>query len=444
MCALAVLVLAVLVGCGGSEPTATPAPASAVPQTQTVIVTLGQHGGQVTLVSTQAGGWQLNGQTFTSGSTATGQNGLNYRLTLSGSTWSAEFVEPAAQRIVLGTSGEFVSIQEREDGTFVLDGKTITADTVRTTGGGRSYMFERNAEGEWMAVFVAPQPQAVPLGTSGRAVLIQRTEGGSYVLEGEPVFTGQQREFDGYYYRFTLTTDGWTATFVPQEVTVALGNYGGSVMLVPTASGSYLLNGQAVTSGTTVMGSNGHEYRLILDGRDWTAEPLPRAVQISLPRGGTLAMTRLEDGTYWLDGMQGSSGHEVTVSGVIYTLTLTNGSWNATAQSGPLPPVVPPAGESRRTDSLETYVGSRPRLSEEGSTSTREGSMLEVGGRTYSVAQLFAEQRIVTSPTFADSAREKIEPLFSDMRALIGLLDAIPTLQGRIEGIGGGGDRRRT
>ena len=76
-----------------------PPPAPPPFQPEAVVITLGDSGDRITLMTTVHGGYTLNGQPFESGSTVTAQNGTTYRLTLttdmSGQlVWNVEVVEP--------------------------------------------------------------------------------------------------------------------------------------------------------------------------------------------------------------------------------------------------------------------------------------------------------------------------------------------------------------
>ena len=171
---LAALVTALfLLACGGeSAPPAPPAPPPFQPQS--VVVQLGTKGGATTLISTQAGGWTRNGQPFTSGSTITGENAQSYTLTLVNGTWTAQFVEPDPVPLALGSSGDAVSLQLQEDGTFKLGDETLTSGTVVKANNGNDYKLTLGSDGAWMADFEPPDPQRVTLGTSGQMLQIDQ------------------------------------------------------------------------------------------------------------------------------------------------------------------------------------------------------------------------------------------------------------------------------
>ena len=80
-------------GGGGAIP---PAPPPAPPpfRPQPVEVALGENGGNITLMTTEAGGFTLNGEAFTGGpaNPVEGEGGRMYVLTLTDGTWSAALV----------------------------------------------------------------------------------------------------------------------------------------------------------------------------------------------------------------------------------------------------------------------------------------------------------------------------------------------------------------
>ena len=119
--------------CGGSEPTA-PAPPPFQPEA--IEVALGTSGETLTLITTQPSGYTLNGEAFAPGteteSTAEG-NGSTYTLTLGGSAWDAVYKAPAPMSLALGTTGGMISIQRLEDGSYQANGSSL--ENGRVTAG---------------------------------------------------------------------------------------------------------------------------------------------------------------------------------------------------------------------------------------------------------------------------------------------------------------------
>ena len=172
---LAAILSAVLVGCASESTPRVPAPPPFVPTN--VVVTLGEQGGATTLISTQSGGWTHNGQPFASGGEVKGQNAATYRLTLSGGSWTATFVPPDPARVQLGTSGDEVTLQMQENGSFLLGTAAVESGHVVTAGNGNRYRLSLGQTGAWSAEFVAPDPLPVFLGTSGTSVDIEDPRG---------------------------------------------------------------------------------------------------------------------------------------------------------------------------------------------------------------------------------------------------------------------------
>ena len=341
---LAAIVSAVLVGCASESTPRVPAPPPFVPRN--VVVTLGEQGGATTLISTQSGGWTHNGQPFSSGGEVKGQNAATYRLTLSGDSWSASFVPPDPDRVRLGTSGDEVTLQMQENGSYLLGAAAIESGHVVRAGNGNQYRLTQalsgswsaefvppeplrlslgtsgdavdieiredqayslagsqlqsgrevqaangnrytllyGTDGKWRAMFVQPDPQRVGLGSSGRTVQVSKLENGTYQLAGGPLWTGEVRDTGGgATYRFSLGSDGlWSATYVAEPTTVHLGAHGGTIRVVRQESGLWTLGERTIRSGYEVEGSNGHRYLLTLEEGTWRADPQPLSIQVTL------------------------------------------------------------------------------------------------------------------------------------------------------------------
>ena len=392
---LAALVSVLFLSCSGDS-SAPPTPPAPPPfQPQTVVVQLGTKGGATTLVSTQAGGWTRNGQPFTSGSTITGENSASYRLTLTNGTWSAAFIAPDPEPLVLGTSGDAVLLQAQEDGSYEVDGEPLASGRVVMADNGNQYRLVLGTDGTWMAEFAPPAPQLVHLGTSGESRQVSRTEDGGSTVNGEALAPGSLiMTGNGNRYTLTLGADGmtWTAVFVegdPQRL--LLGTSGDAPLLIyRQENGTFQLNGEPLLGGRVVEAGNGNRYRLVLGAdRNWRAqyEAVPVTVRLG-NTGGTVSLTPNEDGT-WLRGSTGfSSGDRVTGSnGFEYILWLGSDGWFVE----PLPMEVqvevtgsdaPPIVLLRREDGTFTDGNDNPVVS---------GQELQVGGSTYTLR--FADNR---------------------------------------------------
>ena len=335
------LVAAGLAGCGGSEsaPPPPPAPPPFVPQN--VAVELGEHGGGVTLVSTQAGGWTLNGQPFTSGSNVTGQNGADYRLTFANGTWSAEFVPGEPVNVELGTSGTSVEIETLEDGTYRLGEDAVESGMLVTAANGNSYRLLFMTDGAWAAEFVPPEPEPVTLGVSGSEVLIDQREDGLFEIDGEQFESGDLVEApNGNSYRVRLSPSGeWVAIFEsPDPVLVQLGESGDEIEFQILEDGSFTLDGQPITSGDIRRIENGNEYEFIFERGQWRAEFVsPPGQRVVLGTSGNIVdIERLEDGSFTLDGQPITSGdiHRIE-NGNEYEFIFERGQWRAEFVSPP-------------------------------------------------------------------------------------------------------------
>ena len=390
---LAALAAVLFLSCSGdsSGPTTPPPPPPFQPQT--VVVQLGTSGGATTLISTQAGGWTRNGQPFTSGNSVTGENAATYRLTLSGGTWSAAFVSPDPEALVLGTSGDAVLLQVQEDGSYQLDGERLAAGTQVEADNGNQYRLVQGADGAWVAEFVPPAPQVVHLGTSGESRQVGRLEDGGYTVNGEALAAGTLvMTRNGNRYALTLGTDGmWAAAYVeadPQRL--RLGTSGDAPLLIyRQENGTFRLNNDPLLGGRVVEASNGNRYRLTLGpDRIWLASYIPTPVTVQLgTTGGAVSLTPNEDGT-WLRGSASfSSGDQVTGrNGFEYRLTLGADGWIVEAL--PMTVEVPVTGSDAQPIALARL--------ENGSylyngSPVRSGDTVTVGGSTYTLR--FADNR---------------------------------------------------
>ena len=270
----------------------------ALVRAQSLAVALGQHGGSVTLVATASGGYTLNGRPVTDGFVVSGSNGLRYVLTVSGARPSATFL---------------------------------------------------------------PRLVRVPLGTGGSAITLRQVETGGFWWGGGPVSSGLTvSEADGTVFRIVRQASGeWRALFVPESVSLELGESGETIVVVRTEDGGFTFQGSALREGRTVLDSAGRSYQFVL-------------------RGGTWRVDRIVD-----DG-------------------------------GPTVPPPPPLESDRR----EAYVGVRPVL-----TSVDGEAVLRVGGEDYVLADLARDGGVTRTATYAEHATTVIERIRGQIETLSTLLE---------------------
>ena len=391
---LAASTAVLFLSCSGDSAGPTTPPPPPPFQPQTVVVQLGTAGGATTLISTQAGGWTRNGQPFTSGSTVTGENAASYRLTLSNGRWTAEFIAPDPEPLVLGASGDAVLLQAREDGSYEVDGEPLASGRVVEADNGNQYRLVRGSDGTWMAEYVPPAPQLVHLGTSGESRQVSRLEDGGYIVNGVPLAPGSLiTTGNGNRYTLTLGADGmWAAVFVeadPQRL--QLGTSGDAPLLIyRQENGTFRLNNEPLLGGRVIEASNGNRYRLTLGpDRSWQASYIPDPVTVRLgSTGGVVSLTPNEDGT-WLRGSASfSSGDRVTGSnGFEYLLTLGSDGWFV--ESLPMEIQVPVSGSDAQPLVLLRWEDGRYTDAEDNPVTS--GQRLEVGDSTYRLQ--FADNR---------------------------------------------------
>ncbi len=340
-----------MAGCGGDEPkqvTTPPAPPAAPPafQPQPVEITLGTSGDTVTLMTTEGGGFTLNGEAFASGGSVTAGNGGQYTLTLAEGTWTAQF-DAHEIMVTLGMSEETVTITQAEDGSYWLGEMAVrSGETIHTAANGNEYVLRITTDESgaitWMADYRMPMI-AVMLGLSGDTVTLERREDGSYWLDEMAVTSGETTAHagNGNTYTLTLGEDGmWMAEYRAMVVEVMLGASGETVTVSKSEDGSYRMGEMQVEDGVTVAtASNGNRYRLMMDTEGmWMAEYVPETGTVTVGSlGVTLETVRAEDGSWTVVSPVSGEPETLTdgatfmVGGNSYTLMDDGeGNWMAT------------------------------------------------------------------------------------------------------------------
>ena len=342
---------------------APPAPPPAPPpfEPQAVEVALGESGSTVTLMTTQAGGFTLEGEDFTGGDVHA-ENGNTYTLALADGEWGATFV-PVVVEVTLGASGDMLTITMLEDRSYEAGGEALMAGDTRAAMNGNVYSLSM-VDGEWMAMY-EPELISVELGTSGATVTLSRAEDNSYTLadgmmvvsvstapDGTPM--GALAE-NGNMYSLSLVDGMWMAMFdAPDPVMVALGTSGDSVSIQMEEDRSYSLDGMMIMDGHSTMAGNGNEYMLSMADGEWMASYVPAEQMVTLGMSGTvITLVKAEDHSYWLGDMgimDGSMTH--SENGNTYSLAMNaEGMWMATWVQDD--PVVHMLGTSGATISLQ-------------------------------------------------------------------------------------------
>ena len=342
---LALMLLAFgLAACGGSEPTATvppPAPPPAPPPfvPQAVEVALGTSGETLTLMTTDAGGYTLNGEAFATGTEVMAEaNGSTYTLTLEGATWSAAYKMPEAMSLALGTTGGSIAIERLEDGSFQANGSALAAGTIVTAANGNMYTVLIADDGRFSAEYVVPPALSIPLGSSGSAVDVTKNEDGTFsaMVNGERrVITAETTvtAADGNLYRAILAPDGSPVgvMHIPAMQEVMLGELGGTITLTQAEDHSWWYGEMGVESGYVHTAANGNMYTLTLDSEGmWSAMYQKVEVMVDLGTQGSITLVRAEDMSWWLGSEAVDVASEVMAdNGNTYTLWYTDGVWTA-------------------------------------------------------------------------------------------------------------------
>ncbi len=334
---LAVLALG-LAGCGGDEPATAatpPAPPPAPPpfQPEAVEVALGESGGTVTLMTTEAGGFTLNGEAFEGGAEnpVEGEGGRMYALTLADGAWTAAFV-PMEVTVALGNSEESVTLTTVEAGGYTMGGEAFASGGTATSSAGAEYTLTMGEDGTWTAMF-APMTRSVPLGNSGMSVELVSNEAGMWTVGGAALKGDGTDTYmsEGRTYSLAMEDGAWTAAFVPMTQDVPLGNSGDTVTLMTVESGGWAMGDSSVADGIDVQApSTMNDYTLSMgaDGR-WMAAFKPKTQDLQL--GDTeITLMSTETGGWTMNGRAVQDGYTAMNSaGESYSLSMGDDGWMA-------------------------------------------------------------------------------------------------------------------
>ena len=266
---ITLLLLAGLAGCGGDEaapvarpPAPPPAPPAFTPEA--VEVTLGESGDSATLMTTEAGGFTLDGEAFESGGMVTAENGNVYTLTLADGAWTPVFNAPMVD-VMLSELGGPITVTTAEDGTYWVPGLDVAFESGgMVVGENGMYYTLTLVDGEWMPAFVAPDPVMVTLEASGTTITIETAENGTYWVAGELFESGGEVTAEnGNMYIVTQVDGEWSAAFQAESMEIM----GLDMMVMSTEDGmGYSVGGQMLDENGSgdIMVDGGH-FRVSMD-----------------------------------------------------------------------------------------------------------------------------------------------------------------------------------
>ncbi len=247
--------------------------------------------------------------------------------------FSAEFVQPPALSIPLGTSGSAVEVRRNEDLTFsaMIDGEwmMITADTTVMAANGNVYAAVLSPEGIPIGVMHVPAMQEVMLGELGGTVTVKQAEDmtwwiGEMLVENGTEYTAA----NGNVYVLMMVDHGdhfdWVASYQSVMVMVDLGTQG-SITLTRAEDMSWWLGSEAVDVGSEVMSDNGNTYTLWYTDGVWSARFEP--VMMMIEGTGLYAMTREADDMYDVGDttLPATGMGDITVDGAMYHVWMADG-----------------------------------------------------------------------------------------------------------------------
>ena len=395
-------------------------------QPQPVEVALGDHGGTVTLMVTEAGDYTLDGEPFTGGADnpVEGEGGQLYVLTLADGTWSAAF-QPMEVTVALGTSGDTVTLTSTEAGGYEMDGAAIASGSIATSSRGARYTLTMGADGSWSAAFVAT---AVPvsLGASGESVTLMTTEAGGFTLDGTAVGAGSSlTNTAGERYALVLGTDGmWIATHVPEQRTVLLGNSGITIQLMTGETGTWMRGDAEVSSGDIVVGEinavtgSANQYELTLADGAWTATYRPTTQRI---KGTGLTASAHEDGQGYTVGAAtlpaSGAGELAAADGALYRVA--KGADGTLAGARFDRPVV---GDVMHANSIGSHDAPSLSTDDRKTDADETGTLLNVLGASLSMGDLLgAGTAVASGPNMVAGARQQMVKIRDRAAGLVAL-----------------------
>ena len=335
---------------------------------------------------------------------------------------------PPALSIPLGTSGSSVDVVKEENGTFSINGETITAETRVTAENGNVYRALLSPEGLPIGVDHVAAMQDVMLGSLGGTITLTQSEDKSWKLGDITVTDGYvHTAANGNMYALMMDADGmWSGTYQEVMVTVALGTQG-SVTLTRAEDMSWWLGSEAVMTGSTVNSANGNEYMLSMSNGDWTAMFQPESMMIE--GTGLTAMTREGDDMYDVgdDTLPASGVGDVTVDGAMYHVWMMDGALSGArfdkaivAGNMKIGSIDLPGLTANDPDTVANET--RTHLIVTGTAATGEG-MFSIG------SLLGGGVDTQDGPTFVAKAAEDISKVRSDVDALLALDSPPDTLR---------------
>ena len=218
--------------------------------------------------------------------------------------FSAEYVQPDAMSVPLGSSGSAVGARINEDRTYsvMVDGEwmVVTENTQVTAENGNVYGVQFVGGIPVPAYIDHSQP--VMLGNLGGTITLARKEDMTWWLGETHVPDGYVHEHaNGNMYQLMMDAEGmWSAMYQKVEVMVDLGTQEESITLVRAEDMSWWLGSEAVEVGSEVMSDNGNAYALSYTDGVWSTDFKPESMMIE--GTGLVAMTREGDDMYDVGG----------------------------------------------------------------------------------------------------------------------------------------------
>ena len=357
--------------------------------------------------------------------------------------FSAEYVQPPALSIPLGSSGSTVDVRINEDRTYsaMIGGEwvMITAETTVTAANGNVYRARLGPDGTPIGTMHVPAMQEVMLGMYGGTVTLTQGEDMTWSFGDIKVMSGHEIMSNDRTYTLTQDAEGmWEAEFNPVYQIVALGTQG-SITLKQLEDMSWWddTNAVALDGSYERMSENGNTYSLWYSDGVFTALFEPEMIMIE--GTGLVARTREADDMYDVGDSQlpASKMGDVMDGDAMYHVWEQDGAlmgarFDAALHGDSDIPAFAIIGDLKQatggdgTDILPVLSADN-----EDTVANEDRTMLQLGDNSFSVADLLDSGTAQDmGDNFVANARKEVEKVRGDVEALLGLTDEPPGLSG--------------
>jgi predicted metal-binding protein len=144
-------------------------------------------------------------------------------------------------------------VQLAEDGSYSIGEMAIDSGSTYTAINGNDYTLTMDDEGMWSGAYIVVT-EMVTLSTHGGTITLSRMEDGSYMYGEMMIEQGSVVMMNDRSYALTMDDEGmWSAMYVAGTQMVTLGDHGGTITLSRMEDGSYMYGEMMIEQGSVVM-----------------------------------------------------------------------------------------------------------------------------------------------------------------------------------------------